>query len=235
MLVYGWVKSHFSHATVTVLWNCFSPGFLHKPSFFHINIHWWFLLKKMQERWNSLFSLESGVLPLLLLPTQTKPQGQKATSSMYKLLWSPALFPPALWWPRQGPGEAVQPRLSLAQSCTQSLKSSSARALQLSWHGAGRWEHLWEATNLVPTHEGEGRSLISLSAIPMATNKLVQSRNWCTTKPEEFPFPPRGREGAEQEPDLVQLLLSLRGCASLAHGLGCPAVLLSTTPFSSWL
>lgn len=33
MLVYGWIELHFSHTTVTVLCNCFSPGFPHKPSF----------------------------------------------------------------------------------------------------------------------------------------------------------------------------------------------------------
>lgn len=37
VLVYGWIKSHFSHATVTVLWSCFSSGCLHRPAFFHVN------------------------------------------------------------------------------------------------------------------------------------------------------------------------------------------------------
>lgn len=38
------------------------------------------------------------------------------------------------------------------------------------------------------SHMKKGRNLVSLSAIPMAKNKPVQSRNWCTTKPGRVSF-----------------------------------------------
>lgn len=43
----------------------------------------------------------------------------------------------------------------VARSCTQPEWSPSAWALQLSLCGAGKWGHCCEATNPVPTHEGE--------------------------------------------------------------------------------
>lgn len=188
----------------------------------------------MQARWNSFFSMESGVLPLLLLPTQTKPQGQKAMSSPQKLLWSAAFFPPALWGPR-GSRTLRKPcsqGCPVAHNCTQPLQSPSVRALQLSCHGAGRWEHLWEATNLALTHEGEERKKLGLTFCytPWPEISCYRAGTGIPQSLEEFPFSPRGREGAEHEPDMAQLLF-LWGCGSLAHGLGCPAVLLSMTPF----
>lgn len=77
----------------------------------------------------------------------------------------------------------------VAQNSTPPLQSPSATALQLSCHGAS--ENTSEKPQIWFSHMKNGRSLVSFSAISMAKNKLVQGRNWCTTKPESFLFPQR--------------------------------------------
>lgn len=111
------------------------------------------------------------------------------------------------WDPGRALGQPCSQGCPTAQKYTQPLQSPSARALQLSCHGAGTGENTSERPQIWVSHMKvkKGRSLVSLSAIPMVKNKPLQSRNWCTTKPGSV-FHPRGRERAEHEPDLVQLL-----------------------------
>lgn len=201
MLVYGWIKSHFSHTTVTVLQSCFGSGCLHRPSFFHINIQCWVLLKKMQERWNWIFNLETGVLPLPPVSTQMKPQGRRPWDQCRSCCGlqlpplqchgDPGMATGKLWW-QGGSGGCPVAQMHPADLKPFSPKPcSSPTMVQPSGDAAARWQTWFTYRNVK-----KGSSLVPLSAISMTTNKPAQSRNWWAAKCDRVSYSPQeaGRE-----------------------------------------
>lgn len=233
-LIYGWVKPHFSHTSVSALCNCFSPGFLHKPSFFHLISIDDFCWRKCRQGGIASSACSQESFLCCFCPLRQNPCGRRPWAlcrsccslqvSSLQHCGDPgrALGQPCRQnWPmlRTAPShcKAPQPEPRSSPVTVQAGENTSERP------------QIWVSHMKVK----KGRNLVSLSAIPMAKNKPLQSRNWCTTKPGKISFFPQ-EVGREQS--MNQNWFSC--CpyeAEQAWAIAWSALQLSLTPFPSWL
>lgn len=246
-VLYGWIKSYFSHATVTVLWSSFSSACLHRPLFFHINIHWWVIFEENAEKMKFIPQLGvRGLSFAVCIHTDETSWAEDHRIHVEAAVIS-SFFPSSAvvtWAGLQGShgssgkgatGAALQLR------ATPMVQSPSAKALQLFHHSAGKccWVH-----KSGHTQNKNERSLISPSAILMTTNKLVLSKTSVQQSMTDFPFTPRS-QWAEHKPDtgsvpsfFIRLHiygLELRLLHSLAFLAPCNTFPFLATDFEQWL